>query len=648
MKCIGIDGESISPFGYCLLSNSLGGKISERERISSRDCFEFILGTAKQADRVFGYGIGYDVCHWVADLSSDEKTRLATKGMCYTFQGPTCYRLTYRPNAYFTVQKMKGGPWYPDGKEIVATATVVDLMRWHRKPFVDVCEEWDTLDVNPFWLRKIKDNREGFHSDEGRLISDYCDAECRSLSRLGEQMTSRLSDLGIPVSHPFTAGAVAGALMARNKVQDHWQPAPEGVQDAISRAFFGGREQCNRYGYFKDVTQWDIRSAYGWAMTQLPDMLGRWETCPYLGNKCIDLCPEWSIYKVQWDIDEGKHPVMPFPWRSEDGRVHYPPRGTGWQWSPIVRGAMRHYPGSNIRILDAFHYIPSGNNKPFGYVSDLFNARREAGNDPVSGLIKSIIVATWGRLCSPGQRRSKTRGMLDWAGMTTALIQERMLDAIHATGEDEFISACVDGFWTTSTKRLDDTCDTLGSWSKTPASELLLLRPACYWKRSAEGAEAFQGGDPEGERLRRVSESGRLKDAAGGWSAHTSGIPGGGELVEAALEQWRTVGGWRRGRLDLTQRRVKGLLACSVDGDYDQLGQFVDLPLSLAFNPGQGRMGHECPTMKHGDTWRRWNAYWPPAPAMNAESASFISRTGLIDNRWKERQEANAIEETSE
>src|SRR5262249_38311763 len=145
--------------------------------------------------------------------------------------------------------------------------------------------------------------------------------------------------------------------------------------------------------------------------------------------------PQWGLIKVQWEIDEGKHPVMPFPWRAEDGRVHYPPRGTGWQWSPIVRGALRNYPGSEIRVREAWHYIPNSTTRPFDYVSRLFNERLAAGCNPIAGLLKSIIVSTWGRMCSPGRRSSKTRGQLTWAGMVTALIQERILDAIHKTGE---------------------------------------------------------------------------------------------------------------------------------------------------------------------------------------------------------------------
>lgn len=621
MKCVGIDGESISPYGYCLLSSSIRKSLSERRRLSSRECFEFLLSLSGEGVRLFGYGIGYDVCHWIADLEPKHKTRLATKGSVRFFDGPTVYRLTYRPNAYFSVSRLAGGP----GSKSVKTATVVDLMRWHRRPFVDVCEEWNLLtSVRAEWMREMKANREDL-SRVLTFVDAYNQEEVRCISELGEEMTSRLSDLGIPVSHPFTAGAVAGALMAKNRVQDHWSEPPVEVSDAVSRAFFGGREQCSRYGYFRDVTQWDIRSAYGWAMTQLPDMLGRWIHSGSVGR--IGENP-WSLYKVQWDIDEGRHPVMPFPWRSEDGRVHYPPRGTGWHWSPLVRSALRNYPEASIRIEDAWHYLPGGDERPFRYVGDLYLQRREAGDDPASGLLKSIIVATWGRMCSPGTRPSKTRGQIAWSGMTTALIQERMLDAIHSTGEENFISCCVDGFWTTSHLDLlagkghEDTLRAdaggLGDWSCSHADELLLLRPACYWKRTGEE-----------------------------WSAHTAGVPGGLSILRGALDQWETEG-WRRGRIDLTQRRVKGLLACSADGDYDSLGKFIDLPLSVSFNPGQGRMGHECPTMKHGDGWRRWNAYWPPVASEHAESAKFLSRTGIVDARWKERQEANAIEETAD
>ena len=614
MRCVAVDGEAIQPYGYALLCSSSGRVLARGQRLTSRECFSFLVST--DADRIFGYGIGYDVCHWVADLTDDEKTRLATRGRCYTRQGPYFYRLIYRPQAYFTVQRLRGLP----GSEVTDTATVVDLMRWHRKPMVETCAEWGCFhNGEAEFVSAMKGARRNLRNTHA--TEEYCALECVAVADLGQQMVTALQELGIPASHPLTAGSVAGALMARNGVQLSWQPPPKEVEDAVTRAFFGGREQCSRYGHFRDVTQWDIRSAYGWAMMQLPAMQGRWHRMIH-----DEEMSGWTLFKVQWDIDEGRHPVMPFPWRDANGRVHYPPRGTGWQWSPIVRSALRHYPGANIRITDAWHFVPSvGGTSPFQYLGSLFNARREAGINPVGGLVKSIIVATWGRLCSPGTRGSKTRGMLDWAGMTTALIQERILDAIHTTGEHAFISACVDGFWTARTDTLLEEGEEIGLWSRSDAEELLLLGPTRYWKR--------EGGDnPRGVR----------------WEARTSGIPSGEGLVGAALHQWREVG-WKRGRIDFALSRCKGLLACARDGDYSQLGQFVDLDVSVAFNPGQGRSGHECPTQKPEDGWRRWLAYWPPVSHVGMESHPFASRSqSTVDSRWTEKQDAEAIEETED
>jgi hypothetical protein len=221
--------------------------------------------------------------------------------------------------------------------------------------------------------------------------------------------------------------------------------------------------------------------------------------------------------------------------------------------------------------------------------------------------------------------------MLDWAGMTAALIQERILDAIHETGEDQFVSCCVDGFWTmgdqspneAELRKLPDEEDGIGSWSRSTADELLLIRPMCYWKRTSDN------GQPE-------------------WSAHTAGIPGGLGLVASALEHWEKPRGWAGVGLEPTLRRCKGLLACARAENFDQLGQFIDIPIRVAFNPGMGKMGHECPTQKGRDGWRRWLPYWPPVARLEAESAPFLSRTGVVDERWKERQEADEIEETED
>lgn len=348
------------------------------------------------------------------------------------------------------------------------------------------------------------------------------------------------------------------------------------------------------------VRHYDIRSAYGWAMAQLPDMLGTWSQS--------ETCTGWGLCKVQWDLDESKHPVMPFPVRDKSGYIHYPPRGTGWYWYPLFRAACEHYGIQDIKLLDLWTYTPASTVKPFWYMEELYAARMAlaAANDPAAAFIKLLMVSTWGRMCSMGDakrgwttRDSPTRGLLDWAGMTTALIQERMLNAIHTTGPENFIACCVDGFWTTDLFDCGPNHNNLGDWASEKVDELFLLRPACYWARRGEE-----------------------------WEAKTSGLPDSDDLLEAVFEQWGCKR--HRGAIQTTQRLCRGLLQCYRNGeDYSRLGEFDTVPQVLHLNPGFGRYGHTCPTQSSGEMdWERWLPYWPPVSSVETESVEFTSRTG--------------------
>jgi hypothetical protein len=608
-----IDGEC-EEGRYTLLASSTDA-IQSADRLTTRQCLDFLLDEAQKSSRLFGYGIGLDVCHWIADLTDRQKKLLAEKGRVYTQQGIRFYRLIYRPGAYFTVQQLST---IPTGNvaTVLRSATVVDLMKWFRKPFAAVCEDWDLGDsFSRVLIRQGKESRgQGFEFSKYKFLLSYNSAEIGACRELAEKIREGFLELGLPFTFPFTIGTVAGSLAAKNRIQNHWQEAPKELETPIRSAFFGGREQCARYGHFPSAVQWDIKSAYGWALMQMPSM----RDCVWAKRPNYELEDhQWYLAKVSWDIDEGKHPVMPFPFRDADGRVHYPPRGTGWYWSPLVRSALRNYPEEDIRILDNWCLWEREIGKPFNYIGELFN-QRQASEDQMGGMLKMLIVATWGRLCSSGLRKAKTRGMLDWAGMVTALIQERTLDAIHVTGEREFISCCVDGFWTTNHVAIGSQGDNIGDWKIGIPSELLLLRPIFYWKKEA--------GEPE-------------------WTGYTSGIPQGGKLAEQAIKAWRETG-WRTRSLSANIRQCRGLLACNQTGDFSQMGQFVNTEYTIPFNPGFGISGHECPTRKGAEGWRQWLPYWPPKARREAESAPFTSRVGMVDDRWKEKESAHAIEET--
>jgi hypothetical protein len=613
-KFITVDGELVDG-EYRILGSSEGTSCVLPSRIRSSTAFSYLLSLAAQGAKLYGYGIGFDVSHWIADLTDKQKARLASEGRCLTQQGTAFYRVSYRPNTFFKVDLLDGMPKPGFVPKSIGSALVCDLMKWHRKSFVEVSYEWDLGDQGGRELVCAgKSGRGKFTGAFLGAVERYNARECELLAELAEEMEHSLKQVGIPISFPLTVGGVAGRLAQKHGTDSLRKQQPEEIKPLLSKAFHGGRMQVTRFGRFRDVRHYDIRSAYGWAMAQLPDMLGTWE---HMGG---ELPGQWSICHVTWNSEDGATPVMPFPLRDEKGYIHYPPKGHGWYWSPIVRGAYHSFPEVDIRITDWWNYTPADPaSRPFWYMRDLYEMRQSLArdSDPMAGMLKLLIVATWGRMCGPGGRRKdNSAGMLDWAGMTTALIHERILEIAYLDPK-AFISCCVDGLFTESRIALNPfPGDNLGDWSCEHINDLFLLRPACYWAQ---------------------------RDNV--WEAKTSGILADSLPISDVLSEWN--GNGYRGKLKASQRICRGLLQCHREGDdYSRLGQFEEIQSILHLNPGIGRYGHVCPTYTSGTSeWERWLPYWPPVASVNNESQDFHSRA---DRRIPEEAAGKAIEEVTD
>src|SRR5439155_7373782 len=135
------------------------------------------------------------------------------------------------------------------GRMVEGSATVVDLMRWHRKPFSDVADGWGlgTVDSRAV-VREIKADRPNFSEVSAGVIERYNRTECEMISELAGEMEHGLRQLGLPVTHPLTCGSVAGRLASQHRVQDWHQDLPGEVSSLVQKAFYGGRMQTCRFG----------------------------------------------------------------------------------------------------------------------------------------------------------------------------------------------------------------------------------------------------------------------------------------------------------------------------------------------------------------------------------------------------------------
>ena len=574
-NAVGIDGELIDG-AYRLLGASDREPLQSDRALRTAEVFDYLLALA--GSRVYGYGIGLDVAHWMRDLTIGELQHLAANGRCYTEQGGRYYRVRYQAGKKFSLQLLDG---FPLGRrpKTIASVTVSDLMRWHRRPFVAVAEEWKVGTArNREFVGAMKQVRSDFSKTDAPGVAEYNRIECEMIAELAADMTESLYALGYSIPHPFTPGSVASAFMTKRcwGVRGHYADPPEPAREAVSTAFFGGRQQTFRFGRFRDgARHYDIRSAYGWALSQLPSLRGRWEQMPEDNRYNSGTPPHnYGLRHVEWDFDEGSHRILPFPVRRSDGRVGYPACGSGWYWTPLIAAVELMYPGE-IRITEGWDYVPDDPEaRPFtALMANLYETRgmMQGPDAPIAPLVKLLITSSWGLLC---------KKQTAWAGLATSFVDAKLLLEMFQH-PDNIISCCVDGFWSTA-EHYVAVGDGMGEWRSEITKDLMLINPSCYWS---------------------------LRD--GGWSASTSGIPNGLEILPEVLQEWDEQG--MRGLVTSTRRAPDGIAKCARLADWSTLGQFQEHEIRVALNPGWKHAGHTCPTLPScTKDWSYWLNYWPP------------------------------------
>jgi len=339
--------------------------------------------------------------------------------------------------------------------------------------------------------------------------------------------------------------ALSATWMRERGVKEHLAPVPQEVESAAGRAYFGGDIRSFRLGVFDEpVQKYDMNSAYAWSLTYLPSFRGRWE---WIDG---DRCPSWwSVCRVSWDVGIGTenplYPVTPFPWRGDDALVCYPPAGTGWYWSPLVRQAQTLWGKERIQVHERWAFMPDDPNvRPFAWLKDLYRYRRQAG-EHLSSVLKTAMSSVYGKLVQGPGKWPNPYQHLAAAGLCTAMVRARVL-WLAARHPRNVISALTDCLWMTGNEDVGLERDCLGSWRHTALDGFAAFSPNCYRERRGED-----------------------------WVSHAAGA----EPNSACFSAYPALG----------RRKVLWTPAlCHAQGRWANLGEVIEEPVELPMRPGGG------------------------------------------------------------
>lgn len=484
---IAIDGEGITDewgiHTYVLLACSDGDSIYNPSGLDFAAVARFLVGIRERhPDAILvGFGLNYDINCWLRSLGLPfivehifDRNAEEDNGYFFSKELHHYVWLDWKPSKTFTLKVGKG-----------RGLVIYDTFGFFQEPFARALAHygigsWDEIAR----IEQMKDERANFHNWDIEQVREYCIHQCDYLALAMERMRDLCEGLGYSLSRWDGVGALAGEILKQNSIKAHiWQG--KAVPDEVLAAFYGGRFEAFQLGEIPQCYTHDLHSAYASAMVGLPclrnarlDPIGNH---PWVG--------ETALLHVRWDIPEDAI-IGPFPYRTADDRILYPVDGEGWYWSVEVAVALRRYPYS-ITVLGGYRLVYNDDactcgGLPFRFVEGIYAQRLalKATGDMRERPLKLALAAIFGKLAQ-GVGKPAYQCFV-WAGLITATIRARMMQAVFANGregEREIVLVATDGIYSRVPLDVEGGAG-LGQWEVGMVTDLFvagsgLLRMRC-------------------------------------------------------------------------------------------------------------------------------------------------------------------------
>ncbi|MGI0011922.1 MAG: hypothetical protein ACREBU_00550 [Nitrososphaera sp.] len=495
------------------------------------------------------FAFSYDVTQALVGLTLTQATRVSRR---LNAEGKRCksyifcgeYLVDYIRGKYFSVRRLldRNAPYKtPRRKDGVhtynATAPVriFDVWAFFQCSFVRAlegvpgCCTTRERDI----ITRGKELRVDFAGTALSVVREYTQAELSVLVRIMDSVRASCERRGLMLVRWCGAGSIATALLVREKVSVHYTgrvlTTPREEQEWAMHAYHGGRIELLRFGnHMGPLYSYDIASAYPWAASTLPSMVGgTWVKRD--GALTGDENP-LTLVKLKWDA-EGEL-FGPFPYREAAGTIKYPLLGYGIYCVEEVRAVQAAVDAGlySCRVLVEeileFALPAAEEEKPFRWIPELYAERQQmvaahrAGGsyDLTEKVLKLGLNACYGKLAQKvggSVTRPPTQANPWYAAVITARTRARMFsEAVKTKGS--IVMFATDSLVSTTPLGIESEGKSLGSWELTESPGGVFVQAGVYFLRDECGT--YRKMKARGFSLTQLSS--RLAAAAlAGWQA---------------------------------------------------------------------------------------------------------------------------------
>lgn len=523
VRFVAFDGEGSYGRYQLLACSATDEDIRSQAGLGTADCLGYFTrllldGSIGPHDALVGFGLGYDfenILRDVPDRGYDELR--AGKKVEYEQ-----YVLRYVGRKFLDVEYREDGAY--------TRYRLQDIYPYFQTSFIKACEQRGI--VLPETVYEGKRNRGGFRYRDIDKIAAYNREELVAMVKLAESLRTdfvaafQAVDITPAVGKTawYGPGSQALAVLTTAQTDDFNRPtdrmgisvletfetsygpsirskrgqAPSSnirrayqscLKHPFTSCYFGGRIEAPMQGRFvQTLYDYDLTSAYPYAITRLPDMSGA--TLRPVDR--LDVDERIGAYLVRWK-DDPVRPLHPFPYRARSGNVYFPANGYGWLLSPELYAA----DDTEIEVIKGYVFtgtegygrgLRAGDSALAKLMTRMGEHRalaKREGNPAHRGL-KLLMNSVYGKtLQKEGSRKYFNAFLAAWI---TSVTRSRIYELIRSTTSGQVISVMTDGVLSTTplSCRLDDA---LGGWTVTEFGGGYQYAPGVYSLIRPDGSQ---------------------------------------------------------------------------------------------------------------------------------------------------------------
>lgn len=462
----------------------------ELNGLGTCECFDLLLDVARQNPGAYHvvYGGNYDANKILKDLRSSEyrlRKLWDTEGVFYKH-----YHIEWIRGKWLAIKDLQSGQ----------KIKLFDVIGFFQQSFVKTLNQWsESLSSkvlkNIQAIEKMKEKRSQFKWTERDKILKYCQQE---LEALVEVMTAfRSNHLAAnlpPLSSLYGPGAIANTLLRKHHTTNHMLEPDSNVRSAALHAFAAGRIERLRYGNYQGRTRiFDINSAYPYAISLLPSLVGGWRHYKF---KKLPVEPtSMSLYRVRYYAHNlYASPLFYRKGHAKSRPIFFPnPKEQSyietWIWTPEYELLIDcQIP---FELLEGYIFQGDTNSRPFAWLEDLYNTRREfkRNNNPAEKNLKLAYNSVYGKFVQQAgyktQKKIPKWFQIEWGGYVTSKTRASLYAAMYSINFRGIVGVETDSIIITGNAKPNlHIGDGLGEWGFKTFDGITYIQSGVYWLKS--------------------------------------------------------------------------------------------------------------------------------------------------------------------